>query len=62
MNGRGMHHDSNRDGSTNIFPDGMPSGSHHDSPHDKLIVERDGEVGYFREDGETTMDSRNYRK
>lgn len=57
-----MYYDTNPDGSTNIFPDGQPRGQHTDFPHDKMIVEKDGEVTYYREDGEPTMDSRNYRR
>lgn len=60
VDGRSAYYDSNADGSTNIFPDGVPRGSHHQFPHDKMIVEQDGEVGYLRENGETTMDSREY--
>ena len=60
MGSQSVYYDSNEDGSTNVFPDGMPSERHTESEHDKLIVEKDGEVTYFRENGETTMDSRNY--
>ena len=58
LGGRGVYYDHNSDGSTNVFPDGQPRGHHRQFPHDKIIIEGNGDVGYFREDGDTTMNSR----
>ena len=55
---RSMYYDTNPDGSTNVFPDGMPSDHHSRSPHDKMIVEHDGTVSYNREGDDVITDDR----
>ncbi len=48
-----MYYDSNADGSTNIFPDGMPSDHHTRSPHEHIIVNEDDGVEYHRDNDGT---------
>ncbi len=57
MGSRSMYYEEKPDGSTDIFPDGMPRGHHDDFPHDHIVVDTDGDVGFTRIDGEVTMDN-----
>lgn len=45
---------------TNIFPGGMPGGTHEDEPHEHVVVDNDNDtIVYWRdEDGEVLIDIR----
>lgn len=58
--GQSAYWDTNADGSTNIFPGGMPSDHHSRSPHDHTIINQDGGVEYMREGGELINNYREY--
>lgn len=50
--GKPAYWDTNSDGSTNIFPGGMPRDHHSRMPHDHIVVNEDGGVEYMRIDDE----------
>lgn len=56
IGGQPMYWDMNPDGTTNIFPGGMPGGQ----PHDHIVVNDAGGVEYMRVDGEVINDYRDY--
>ena len=54
-----VYWDMNKDGTTNVFPGGVPGAA----PHDHYVVnEETGEVEYMRIDGEVTMDKLQLRR
>lgn len=55
--GRPASWDTNEDGTTNIFPGGVPGAA----PHDHIVINQDGGVEYMRENGEIINDYRDYR-
>lgn len=58
IDGQPMYWDTNDDGTTNIFPGGLPRGPHDQMPHDHIVVNGDGGVEYMREGGEVVNDYR----
>lgn len=56
IGGQPMYWDTNSDGTTNIFPGGMPGVQ----PHDHIVVNQDGGVEYMRSGGEVVNDYRDY--
>ena len=57
VNGHPASWDTNADGTTNIFPGGVPGSG----PHDHYVVNGDGGVEYMRENGEVVNNYRDYR-
>ena len=58
MGSQSMYYEERPNGSTDIFPDGMPRGSHEDFPHDHIVMDSSGDVTFARFGGEITMDDR----
>lgn len=62
MDGQSCFWDERQDGSgkTDIFPDGMPDGSHNDRlNHEHIVTDRDNNIVYWRDsDGDTIIDSK----
>ncbi len=56
---RSCYWDARMDGSgkTDIFPGGTPKSGHDDSPHEHVVIDKDGCVLFWRaEDGEILVD------
>lgn len=48
MDGHPVYYEQSPDGQLTLFPEGLPRGQHDQMPHEKMIVNPDGGVEYWR--------------